>query len=105
MLTRLQVTDLVQIVPAAARLEAMGGEAAHRIRTGVIELLVDTCDVATLSAARFRLLQRVGEEQDLRDAELRLMDEAIRQAGQRAAARPLVQMEDRRAIIPPAIGA
>jgi hypothetical protein len=80
MLTRLQVTDLVQIVPAAARLEAMGGEAAHRIRAGVVELLAGSCDVATLGAARFRLLQRVGEDQDLRDAELRLIDEALDRA-------------------------
>jgi hypothetical protein len=77
MISRLQVTDLVQIVPAAARLESMGGEAALRIRAGVIELLVDSCDMNTLSTARFRILQRVGERQELRDAELRLMDEAI----------------------------
>jgi anti-anti-sigma factor len=101
---RLQVTDLVQIVPAAARLEAMGGEAAHRIRAGVIELLVDTCDTATLSTARFRLLQRVGEQQDLRDAELRLMDEAIRMASTPAPLE-LVDLDDHRSIIPPAIGA
>jgi hypothetical protein len=101
---RLQVSDLVQIVPAAARLESIGGDTAQRIRSGIVELLVDSCDVATLSGARFRLLQRVGEQQDLRDAELRLMDEAIRMATN-VGVHPSVFVEHVRAMVPPALGA
>ena len=105
MLQRLQVSDLVQIVPAAARLETMGGDAAHRIRAGVVELLVESCDLATLSTARFRLLQRVGERQELRDAELRLMDEAIELlTASRSRAVDLFDASTR-SVVPPAIGA
>jgi hypothetical protein len=103
--TRLQVSDLVQIVPAAARLEALGGDAAHRIRTGIVDLLVECCDVATLSGARFRLLQRVGEKQDLRDAELRLIDEALDRANRQPTRHPSVFVDEQRMHIPPAVGA
>jgi hypothetical protein len=105
-MTRLLVTDLVQILPAAARLESVGGAAAARIRAGIIDLLAESCDVATLSGARMRLLQQVGEEEGLRDAETRLVDDAIRSATMRAAMsqRLAVGGEDLYAA-PPAIGA
>jgi hypothetical protein len=101
---RLQVSDLVQIVPAAARLEAMGGDAARRIRAGIVELLVETCDLATLGGARFRLLQRVGEPPELRDAELRLIDEAI-ELSSRSAAPVAVVSGPIRVDVPPAVSA
>ena len=103
--SRLQVSDLVQIVPAAARLEATGGDAARRIRCGIVELLVDCCDLSTLSGARFRLLQRVGETQELRDAELRLVDEAIALASRSPVRRPSVFVDEAGLQIPPAVGA
>jgi hypothetical protein len=97
---------LIQIVPAAARLEVVGGENAARIRAGIIELLADSCDVATLSGARFRLLQRVGEQQELRDAEMRLMDDALRLANARGSMHPSVfASSDPSRVAPPAIGA
>ncbi|HEX7094610.1 MAG TPA: hypothetical protein VF183_01920 [Acidimicrobiales bacterium] len=80
-MARLHVADLVRIVPAAARLESIGGEAAARIRSGIIELLAESCDVATLDGARRQLLEQVGERLDLREAEARLVDDAIRRAG------------------------
>jgi hypothetical protein len=107
-MTRLHVSDLVQILPAAARLESVGGTAAARIRAGIIDLLAETCDVATLSGARLRLMQQVGEAEDLRDAETRLMDDAIRSATMRAAMtqRLATGLEsDLYAAAPPAIGA
>jgi hypothetical protein len=100
---RLQVSDLVQIVPAAARLEAMGGDAARRIRSGIVELLVETCDLAVLGGARFRLLQRVGEPPELRDAELRLIDEAIDLASRPA--HPSLAPGPVRVPVPPAVSA
>src|SRR5688500_10596983 len=82
-MAHLHVSDLVQIVPAAARLESVGGDVAERLRTGIVELLAESCDLATLSGARSRLLQRVGEQQELRDAETRLVDDAIHAATMR----------------------
>jgi hypothetical protein len=106
MMSRLHVSDLIQIVPAAARLEIVGGENAARIRAGIIDLLVDSCDVTTLSSARFRLLQRVGEQQELRDAEMRLMDDALRRVNQRGSMHPSVfAADDSSRAAPPAIGA
>jgi hypothetical protein len=102
---RLQVSDLVQIVPAAARLEAMGGDAAKRIRSGIVELLVDTCDLAVLGGARFRLLQRVGEPPELIDAELRLIDEAIDLASRSPRAATAVVSGPIRVDVPPAVSA
>jgi hypothetical protein len=105
-MTRLLVTDLVQILPAAARLESVGGAAAARIRAGIIDLLAESCDVATLSGARIRLLQQVGEEEGLRDAETRLVDDAIRSATMRAAmSQRLAAGVDDLYAAPPAIGA
>lgn len=86
---RFAVTDLLQIVPAAARLESVGSTTAARIRAGIIDLLADTCDVATLTGARVRLLQQVGEDEDLCAAETRLVDDAIRRATMRATTTPL----------------
>ena len=104
----LLVSDLVQIVPAAARLESVGGAAAARIRAGIIDLLAETCDVATLAGARLRLLQQVGEDERLRDAETRLVDDAIRSATMRAAMRQRLTAADEAALYastPPALGA
>jgi hypothetical protein len=107
-MARLLVADLVQILPAAARLESVGGAAAARIRAGIIDLLAESCDVATLSGARLRLLQRVGEEEGLRAAETRLVDDAIRSATMRAAMQQRIAVgaePDVFAAAPPAIGA
>ena len=94
-MARLLLTDLVQILPAAAR-----------IRAGIIDLLAESCDVATLSGARMRLLQQVGEEEGLRDAETRLVDDAIRSATMRAAmSQRLVAGGEDLYAAPPAIGA
>jgi hypothetical protein len=107
-MTRLLVADLVQILPAAARLESVGGTAAARIRAGIIDLLAESCDVATLSGARLRLLQQVGEEEDLRAAETRLVDDAIRSATMRAAMKQRLATSTESGLFaaaPPAIGA
>lgn len=94
-MARLQLADLVQIVPAAARLEAVGGPHAARIRAGIIELLSEACDVATLNGARQRLLQQVGEREDILDAETRIVDDAIRHAASTSASpRALVVAPD-----------
>ena len=85
---QLHVSELVQIVPAAARLEAVGGPIAARIRAGIVELLAEACDVATLTGARQRILQQVGEQEDMLLAETRLVDDAIRHAAMGAAVQP-----------------
>jgi hypothetical protein len=85
---RLHVSELMQVVAVAARLSAFGGECAERVRSDIIELLLDSCDMTTLTLARVRVLQRLGEPEALRADELRLLDEVIMRASQEVTTLP-----------------